>query len=77
MHKGYTTKFIQAVMAADQEKLGVKLGVICINKDIPVSHVADHLAVSRMTVYHWFKGKTNVEKRNKDRVESLVLQLSS
>lgn len=77
MSKGYTTKFIQAVNDADQTKIGVRLGKICIENDIPVIDVANFLKVTRMTVYHWFKGKTNVLGQYQDQVEKLIAKLSS
>lgn len=76
MSRGYTTKFITAVNDADQSKLGVQLGQLCIKKDIPVAHVAEFLGVTRMTVYHWFKGETNVLKAHKEKIDKLVAKLS-
>lgn len=77
MSRGYTTKCIEAVNAADQTKLGVQLGQLCIKKDIPVAHVAEFLGVTRMTVYHWFKGKTNVLKAHQEKIDKLVAKLST
>lgn len=76
MSRGYTTKFIKAVNDADQAKVGVKLGQICIRNDIPVKDVADFLKVTRMTVYHWFKGETNVLGPHQEKVEKLIAKLS-
>ena len=77
MSRGYTTKFIKAVNEADQTKLGVQLGQICIKNDIPVVDVAEFLKVTRMTVYHWFKGKTNVVNNHKEVVEKLLTKLNT
>lgn len=77
MSKGYTTKFIQAVNGADQTKIGVRLGKICIENDIPVVDVANFLGVTRMTVYHWFKGKTNVLGKHQEEVNKLITKLIS
>ena len=77
MSRGYTTKFIQSVNEADQGKLGVRLAQICIKNDIPVKDVAEFLKVTRMTVYHWFKGKTNVLGPQKETVEKLIAKLST
>ena len=76
MSRGYTTKFIRAVNEADQSKLGVRLGQVCIQNDIPVHDVAEFLKVTRMTVYHWFKGETNVIHTHKETVEKLIAKLS-
>ena len=77
MSRGYTTKFVKAVNEADQTKVGVQLGQLCIKNDIPVAHVAEFLGVTRMTVYHWFKGKTNVLKAHQEKINALVAKLST
>lgn len=77
MSRGYTTKFIAAVNAADQSKLGVRLAQLCIDNDIPVKDVSEFLKVTRMTVYHWFKGETNALGQHKEIVEKLIAKLST
>lgn len=77
MSRGYTTKFVKAVNEADQTKVGVQLGQLCIKNDIPVAHVAEFLGVTRMTVYHWFKGETNVLKAHQEKIDKLVAKLST
>jgi hypothetical protein len=44
--KGYSSRFIKAIEAADTSKLGVQLAKVCIAKDIPVTDVADFLGYS-------------------------------
>jgi hypothetical protein len=77
MARGYTKKFINIVNNADQTKLGVQLAQVCIKNDIPVIDVADFLKVTRVTVYHWFKGETNVLQKYKETVEKLITKLST
>ena len=74
MPRGYSVKFTEEVNKADQTKLGVRLGQVCINHDIPVSNVAEYIGVSRMTVYGWFKGK-GVAKSRVAKVEELLDKL--
>jgi hypothetical protein len=76
MSRGYTTKFIRAVNDADQTKIGVQLGQLCIKNDIPVHDVAEFIKVTRMTVYHWFKGTTNVRTTHEELVKKLISKLS-
>jgi hypothetical protein len=71
MATGYSSKFIHAVSTADKVKLGVKFGLICIQKDIPVTDIADYFKVSRMTVYNWFKGVTAMPKKHEGAVAKL------
>ena len=77
MSRGYTSKFIRAVNEADQTKIGVQLGQVCITHDIPVNDVAEFLKVTRMTVYHWFKGKTQVTTKHEETVRKLIAKLSA
>jgi hypothetical protein len=77
MTRGYTTRFKRTVESADQTKLGVQLAKVCIQNDIPAIDVAEFMGVTKMTVYHWFKGKTNVLGPHKEKVEKLILKLSS
>ena len=73
--KGYSSRFIKAIEAADTNKLGVQLAKVCIAKDIPVTDVADFFKVTRMTVYNWFKGVTKVPDAHTEKVEKLVAKL--
>jgi len=52
-------------------QLGVKFGLICIQKDIPVADIADYFKVSRMTVYNWFKGVTAMPEKHEGAVAKL------
>ena len=71
MATGYSSKFIHAVSTADKVKLGVKFGLICIQKDIPVADIADYFKVSRMTVYNWFKSVTAMPEKHEGAVAKL------
>lgn len=56
---------------ADSKMIGVRLGRICIERDISVSKVSHDAGVSRQTVYNWFCGVTNPTGA----LESTVLKL--
>jgi predicted DNA-binding protein YlxM (UPF0122 family) len=75
MAKGYASSFIKEVNASDKSKIGVQLGQICIDKDIPVSDVSDFFNVSRMTIYSWFRGTTNVSEPYLEKAQKLVKKL--
>ena len=72
MPKGYSISMAEGIKAADQKLIGVQLGRVCINKDIPVSDVADFFKVSRMTVYSWFRGKAVVSGKHAAKMQKLV-----
>jgi DNA-binding transcriptional regulator YdaS (Cro superfamily) len=75
--RGYAHKFIQDVRGADQSKLGVQLGMACIEGEIPVSDVAEFFKVTRATVYNWFKGKTKVPTEHTEKIEKLIAGLGT
>ena len=76
MAKGYSSVFVNEVRSADHSKIGVKFGVACIRGEIPVSDVSSHFKVSRMTVYSWFRGKTNVPEKHWEAMQKLIAKLS-
>jgi hypothetical protein len=70
---GYSVKFVDQVRNADREKIGVQLGLLCIENDVPAVKVAAKLKVSRMTIYQWFTGKTSPNRNtHRPRIQSLV-----
>ena len=75
MPKGYSLLMADEIKSADSQLLGVQLGRVCLNKDIPVSDVASFFGVSRMTVYSWFRGKTIVSGKHAEKMKKLVDKL--
>jgi DNA-binding transcriptional regulator YiaG len=56
MSRGYSLRIRDLNAKADKRKLGVRLGRVCIKKDVPVSVIAKRMGVTRATVYNWFCG---------------------
>ena len=56
---------------ADSKMIGVRLGRICIERDIAVAKVAHDAGVSRQTVYNWFCGVNHPTGSS----EAIVLEL--
>ena len=75
MPKGYSILMADEIKSADSSLLGVKLGRVCLSKDIPVKDVAEFFGVSRMTVYSWFRGKTLVSGKHSDKMKKLLEKL--
>lgn len=75
MSKGYSYQFAQIVYSGDTSKLGVQLGNLCIENEIPVKDVADHFKVTRATIYNWFKGETKVPPSHQEEVIKVVKKL--
>jgi hypothetical protein len=75
MAKGYSILLANQIKAADPKLLGVQLGKFCIDKDIPVTDVSDFFKVSRMTVYSWFRGETQVSSKHIEKMQKLIARL--
>ena len=75
MPKGYSLLMADEIKSANSQLLGVQLGRVCLNKDIPVSDVASFFGVSRMTVYSWFRGKSMVSGKHAEKMKKLVDKL--
>lgn len=76
MAKGYSTLTVQEIEEANPNLLGVKLGRICVKRDIPVVDVAEYFDVSRVTVYSWFRGKAVVSGKHADKMQKLIAKLA-
>jgi hypothetical protein len=65
MPRSYGDKFLVALKDGDATRLGVRLGRVCVEANIPAAYVAKALETSRTTVYAWFRGQgIREEKRN-------------
>jgi hypothetical protein len=73
---GYSTLTARDIREANQSLLGVKLGMICLDRDIPVTDVAEFFGTSRVTVYSWFRGKTVVSGKHVDKMQKLIAKLA-
>lgn len=73
---GYHKKVYDQVTSSNSDSLGVRLGKLCVTKNIPVTDVASFFGVSRQAVYLWFKGKCRPHKSLHERIEKLVEKLS-
>ena len=70
--RGYTLRIVRANKVANAKSPGVKLGRICIEKDIPVREVAEYFGVSRMTIYNWFVGEWIPRKIHTEKISDIV-----
>lgn len=76
MSYGYSLRLVRLNREADPSNLGVQLGRLCIEHDIPVSEVARRFGVSRVTVYNWFCGATSPRNPVTPLIETYVADLS-
>lgn len=74
MSYGYSNRLIELNKKADDSSLGVQLGRVCIDRDVPVSDVAVHLGVSRQTIYNWFCG-VNAPRAEVEKIKEIISSL--
>ncbi len=65
MPRTYSDKLLIGLQQADGSLLGVQLGRLCVEVNLPVAYVAKALEVSRTTVHLWFRGQAMHESRRK------------
>ena len=65
MSRTYGEKFLLDLQRADPTRLGVQLGRLCVEANLPAAYVARALEISRMSVYKWFRGKGMREDKRK------------
>ena len=73
--RGYDTQFLKRVSMAALNAPVQRLVDICIKRDIPISHVAVKLGVTRATVYNWFKGVTSPRSAHLPNIEQIAKEL--
>jgi hypothetical protein len=65
MPRTYGDKFLLQLQQADPTLLGVRLGHLCVEANLPVAYIAPALEVSRNTVHAWFRGQMMNESKRK------------
>lgn len=69
---GYSSRLIKEIQQAPQNLLGVQLGRVCVEHDIPIADVATFLGSTRMSVYTWFRGNVKVSDKYAAKVQALI-----
>ena len=73
---GYSNRMYTAVKLAPKGRLGVRLGAVCIDAQIPVQIVAQWMGITRQGIYFWFIGETEVAERHHKKVERIIQVLT-
>lgn len=71
MPRSYGDKFLVALKDGDATRLGVRLGRVCVEANIPAAYVAKALETSRTTVYAWFRGQ-GIREEKRTRIEAFI-----
>jgi len=69
----YSERFLLNLQRADGGSLGVQLGRLCVEANLPAAYVAKALETSRISVYNWFRGRGIRE--NKRRTVEVFMDL--
>ena len=77
MSYGYSLRLVQLNREADGSNLGVRLGRLCIEHDIPVAEVAKQCSVSRVTVYSWFCGATTPQPNKLPDIKKFIESITA
>ena len=75
MSTGYSLRLRDLNSRADKRKIGVRLGRMCIARDVSVIEVAKQLGVSRATVYNWFCGSSDPQGPAASLIERYITSL--
>lgn len=65
MARSYGDKFLRELTQADGTKLGVQLGRLCVDNNLPAAYVAVALETTPTTIYSWFRGQGIREHKRK------------
>lgn len=74
---GYSIRVAETIKSADGNLVGVQLGRLCLERDLPVTEVARIFGVSRQTVYGWFCGTTVPQPRHSDMIRGWMGEFRS
>lgn len=76
-NRGYSYDLIQRIKASDQTLPTVKLGLMCVEKNIAIDEVAEAMGTTRQTVYSWFTGKYKPRHIQLKKIEQLLAEYSA
>lgn len=65
MPRSYSDKFIMELSKIGSDNIGVQLGKLCVEANIPATYVAVALETSRMSVHSWFRGQEIRKSKHK------------
>ena len=71
MPRSYGDKFLVALKDGDANRLGVRLGRLCVEANLPAAYVAKALETSRTTVYAWFRGQ-GIREEKRSLIEAFI-----
>jgi len=68
MSRPYSDKLLAELNKTESDSVGVRLAKITVELNLPMTHLANGLGVSRWTLHKWFRGEA-IAKKYKPKVE--------
>lgn len=68
MPRTYSEKFLRELHSNENvtNDLGIDLAKLCVKANLPMAYVAKALRVTKLTVFHWFRGRQIRDVRRRD-----------
>lgn len=70
--RGHSAPFVRAVHAAKLTGEVAKLAAVCLRQEVAVAVLAEHIGVTRATVYSWLTGKSEPRAAHKAAILAVV-----
>jgi hypothetical protein len=67
----YSEQFLLKLARTTSSQLGIRLGKVCVDANLPPLQVAKALNVSRWSVYRWFRG-ADIKAKDRDSIASFI-----
>lgn len=73
MSRSYGEKFLRQLADNQNEdnNLGVDLAKLCVRANIPMVYVGKALDVTKLTIFHWFRGR-EIRPANRPKVHAFI-----
>jgi len=75
--RGFSYKTIQLNREADPRHLGVRLGRVCLERNISAIDCATSLGVSKYTIYKWWSGAWKPNTKHENSIEKYITKKQS
>jgi hypothetical protein len=72
MPRLYSEQFLLKLARTNSTKLGIRLGKICVEANLPTTYVAKALNVSRKSVQRWIRGSNIRMKEDQEYIKAFI-----
>jgi hypothetical protein len=73
MSRSYGEKFLRQLAdnQNDDQNLGIDLAKLCVKANLPMVYVGKALDVTKLTIFHWFRGR-EISPLNRPKVHAFM-----